>query len=71
MEVKKFAVSVQWGKGMHYFTATDLDTLAEAKRAATKASEHAWFTHNKRLTKYPGASPTTHIWQHIETITSE
>jgi len=61
MLVSKFAVSVQYGQGYHYFLRTDLDTEVQAqdifKGAAARLLPH----------KKPGAKPAVHLWERKET----
>ena len=60
MNVEQYAVSVQWGKGMHYFRTTELVTLAEAERVAKDTLDHA--IHTRKASK-AHAHPVVHIWQ--------
>jgi len=66
MEVKSFAVSVQWGKGMHYFKRTDIETQTEADRLAYNLLRGNEKRANKR-----GAQPTFHVWKLVSSIILE
>jgi len=63
MDVKVFAVSVQYGKGHHYFVRTDIvlyhDALTFARAEIRKLE--------KRYKR--GAKPTVYIWQLDATFT--
>jgi len=60
MDVKHFAVSVQWGKGMHYFKATDLPSLDAADQLAEAQLRLALRT--KKESK-SNLAPTVHVWE--------
>jgi hypothetical protein len=64
MEVKQFAVSVQWGKGMHHFQATDLTSLEDANNLA-KAT-----IRQKLRMKVDHVKPVVYVW-HIESSFKE
>lgn len=63
MNVSNFAVSVQWGKGPHYFVATDLETkhVAELLVGKMKVSTMQLFVKKK------GRAPQPHVylWQRV------
>ena len=60
MEVKNFAVSIQWGKGMHYFSQTDHETEEGAIQIAEKIAKNIDKNHKK------GARPTIHVWKLVK-----
>lgn len=55
MKVKKYAISVQYGQGMHYF-ATYEDDYEEAIEIANRIQAN-------RYKKGKGAKPRTMIWE--------
>lgn len=65
MEVKNFAISIQWGKGMHYFYGTAFDDINQTLSTASVALAHALNQQNKNKR---GAKPTVHIWEHVRSI---
>jgi hypothetical protein len=67
MDVKRYAVSVQWGKGMHYFKATDLVDYAAAEQLAEAQLRLALKTKQKSKMNL---EPTIHIWQLKENLHS-
>jgi hypothetical protein len=60
VEVKSFAVSVQWGKGMHYIRTTECETLEQAQKIAHAALDHAILT--RELSKNH-AHPVVYVWE--------
>lgn len=57
MEVKRYAASIQYGKGLHHFIRTDCATEVEAQQLA--------FAAIKRAKRGKGPLATAHIWQHV------
>ncbi len=60
MKVQRYAVSVQWGGGFHYFVKY-FDSAPEAREFAK-----AWGTKKKK-----GAKPKTHIWYLMDSFEKE
>jgi hypothetical protein len=67
MDVKRYAVSIQWGKGMHYFKATDLIDYTAAEQLAHAELRLALKT-KQNSAKSP--EPTIHIWELKENLHS-
>lgn len=61
MEVKLFAVSVQWGKGIHYFRGTDLPNKEDAEQLAAALLRQEL---KKKAIMKLHAHPTVHVWHH-------
>lgn len=61
MKVSKFAVSVQWGNGRHYFARTDLTS----KERALKAFDAAEAQHAKVKR---GFKPKVYLWEKVEDV---
>lgn len=57
MEVKRYATSIQYGKGLHHFIRTDLDTEVEAQRLAIQTV--------RRVRGKKGPKASVHVWQHV------
>ena len=62
MDVKEFAVSVQWGKGLHYFSV-QFDSEREAKHRAQKMAISFFEKYYKQKRK--GAKPKLFVWQQV------
>jgi hypothetical protein len=58
MKVKRFAVSVQYGQGYHYFVKYDFETLPDAVKHAARVQK------GFRAIPRKGAKPKVHIWEH-------
>ena len=58
MNVKDFAVTVQWGKGMHYFVTTELTSRPDAEALAARLRAL-----HKKHQKQKGAKPTVYVWK--------
>lgn len=65
MEVKRFAISIQWGKGMHHFLRTDYETQTNAEEAGSKYV----YTHSKK--HKAGNLPIVHLWEHNSSVKCE
>lgn len=62
MKIERYAVSVQWGGGYHYFVSYHEDLKgASASAIIVQTKEDRNFA--KRKNK--GAKPQTHIWENI------
>lgn len=61
MKVLLYAVSVQWGSGMHYFKGTDLPDLESAEQLAAALLRQELITKLKRKCTL---SPKVHVWHH-------
>ena len=60
MKVSRYACSVQWGGGFHYF-----DHYFDSKEEALTYAK-AWV--GRRPKKHPGAKPSVHIWYLLDTF---
>jgi len=65
MNVSKFAVSLQWGKGMHYWVDTDLSSNEAALKVAEAAIKRSLRMKAKNL------KPTVHVWIHNYALNKE
>ncbi len=63
MKTTAFAVSVQWGKGHHYFIASDLDTKHQADLAARGAQLATMKVFEKKKGRAP--QPHVYVWQRV------
>lgn len=59
MKTKEYAISIQWGGGIHYFVAY-ASTLIQAGKIALSRSDMLDQRGQKR-----GAKPTVHIWKEV------
>ena len=59
MKAAKYAFSVQWGSGHHYFLRTD-DDIEKVSHWATSQAEMLRRRQGKR-----GAKPTVHVWKKL------
>lgn len=60
MKVKRYAVSIQWGQGQHYFVRTDIDTLSIAaaeRETRVRALARRKSRHN--------LVPSVYIWERV------
>jgi hypothetical protein len=60
MKVLAYAVSVQWGAGMHYFKRTDFLSEAEASTFADEEQKRQK-AFRKKIGR--GATPYVHVWR--------
>jgi len=59
MEIQKFIITIQWGKGMHYVAST----CATEKRAAELVAYHTGRCDKLKLKTRRGAKATIRSWQ--------
>ena len=61
MEIQKYIITIQWGKGMHYVAST----CATEKRAAELVAYHTVRCDKLKLKKSRGSKATVRAWQLI------
>jgi hypothetical protein len=59
MEIQKYIITIQWGKGMHYIAAT----CGTEKRASELVAFHSGRCDKKELKSSRGAKATVRAWQ--------
>lgn len=64
MNIEKFIITVQWGKGMHYITGT----CSTLDRASKLVAFHKGRCDKKEIKNARGAKATVRSWQLLEEI---
>lgn len=59
MEIQKFIITIQWGKGMHYIAST----CENEKRAAELVAFHTGRCDKKKIKTARGAKATVRSWK--------
>jgi hypothetical protein len=64
MDAGPYAVSIQYGKGLHHFVRTDYQTIDEAEQRAIEAIKRLTAPPKKfrKGRRYPAPKPTVHVW---------
>jgi hypothetical protein len=69
MKTLKYAVSVQWGEGHHYFVDTDITNTSDLDHAILRARVNTNIKYTKALRKNSRSPrPKIHTWEKLETI---
>lgn len=61
MTLGRYAVSVMWGKGRHYFLAADYENEVQALDAAFNHEQKLMAAYKKR--RHKGAEPRCYVWK--------